>query len=72
MAERESLSRQNTFFEGVGKGGQISFPASGCSRGSKATQISVVYRFIPVCNFGTLTRVLKARRVGTKFVVVIM
>lgn len=47
--KRESLPSQSSFFEGMGKGGQISFPLLGCSRGSKASQISVAYRFIPLC-----------------------
>lgn len=71
LAERESLSSQNSFFEIMGKEGQISFPVLGCARENKASQIIVACRFIPlehpVCLTLThLTLVLRARRVGTK------
>lgn len=48
LAERESLSSQNSFFEGMGNGGQIILPVSGYSRGSKTSQIRVAHRFILV------------------------
>lgn len=48
LAERESLSSQNSFFEGMGNGGQIILPVSGYSRRSKTSQIRVARRFILV------------------------
>lgn len=48
LAERQTLSGQKSFFEVMGTEGQISFPVLGCTRGNKARQISVLYRFTPL------------------------
>jgi len=45
---RKNLSSQNSFFEIMGKEGQVSFPVLGCTRENEATRISVAYRFLPL------------------------
>lgn len=71
LAEKGSLSNQNSSFEIMDKEGQISFPVLGCIRENKTGHIGVAYRFIPLEHPAclTLTRLVlvpMARRAETK------